>query len=1407
MQKQGTSSKYKGALKGCRDFYSIDSDWMLKSNTAKPKRKLQSKTGQPRKESKVLVNEEDTNDFHSSRTTGSVLSDSNMHQPMDDENEMDYEIGSVEGVGGIPIDDQLDHKTATYITNTFDTKYNSFNIEKDILVLLNRNFNFAKKKTQSKSNEIPLKRIDGSEFYMSDAVTKLHNCFLQEQLTIKARNNILLVLSEILGHSFPQYSYSDQNQHSISSLIYPVPTILSFHVCEKGDHVFVGKYSEDLKCPNKHCSELRAGKCRVSSCKDISPDMHCPHGFTYKTAKRILQYRPLTVHLQRALRYSSFYSLATCSFTSSNTDWDVMLKPVAREQMEQMDGVWNTLPAETKEGCKKLNLVVGVNYDAVKVCKHKATHFSPLLVTIFNLPPFLRYKKGVGVFCVSAFDGLTGEDYEDSEDFLISKCFVDELIMLSKGVKIKVIDENGDEQSYIVQVRVIHHGYDTSETEKTMRITPTATSYQWCFVCGGVKGGRKTEGGKTCCTGNRGFLSLNSVLRYRGQSLNCCPWGFYGEHPHHLRYSIPDKSENLNATIAEDTLNERIVSIGIGYQREIDNFRSCCINPSHQHDISRIINRNNVNFEWLHSNIIELKDFLKVIAPHTYYEHMDYRPVIPHSRITNAQYYSRAFKLFEHNANPNNTKIDDYEGVKGMYPYAKLFYSDIRKHVCWDAFHIVKNFVSKLIDLWKNERSNSNVIRAHCYKNKMHPDLYKVVIEKKVVKTPAVEFALSSLKGLQQAVEKGSSIQVEETTETEHVVKEVKLVESEPLWMISTMMRAFIDHVVGGSILLPSGTKEDFQIPSIFAATGNLNGVAKMKILVVLMDLINFCLFNYAENYCEAYLYFYKIISQDICKMMCRGFSDEAVDRLVEEVKETVSLNEGLFPLSESLAGTHQLIDIAAHIKVFGPISCWWTLGAERTVGNIGSKYVTGGNKPYITAVNRELNESDAATSNSLNLAMWSTILKTIKDVPTNITKSSDLSRTAVADYRDAQTSEDSEEEQEATYAEPDIEALKSSLNSNDKNFAKQFHKYLLKDQQNKLIVIPGDSFCEDKKKVCSKVVMEVSLLSQLLNSSLSYLASLITTGTYTDISLLRASLFFRLANYWRIGKEQDSLLYTYFKEIAADTLLSNSNGDEEFVIWMQYLIPTVKHCVQHGVQLQVIAYNSDGRPLTIDEDTSMTHLFESKLYYQDIDFLLNYESQLARLDLDEWLHLYKHVHHKGVTMRAKKLSKGNKLDDVLDEGVNWMDRDVVDSWCFVGNDINASCKDLSVGQILCIYRFSMNESCPLRKETWVLYDAFPRNITNVPFNKSFFQGLVFVDLQRYMRQSVRALTVVNVNAIFPSSLAVILLKKQSRPLIFTYKSLKNLQKGLHHHFTTNMQEVDTIGLLPLEPYNRTLDS
>ena len=87
------------------------------------------------------------------------------------------------------------------------------------------------------------------------------------------------------------------------------------------------------------------------------------------------------------------------------------------------------------------------------------------------------------MFPISIFDAVCHANFADCEDFLFSKCVVDELLCLMKGITIETVGEDGSFKKNFVQARVILHAYDTKAFEKMMRVMPVASAYEWCGLC------------------------------------------------------------------------------------------------------------------------------------------------------------------------------------------------------------------------------------------------------------------------------------------------------------------------------------------------------------------------------------------------------------------------------------------------------------------------------------------------------------------------------------------------------------------------------------------------------------------------------------------------------------------------------------------------------------------------------------------------------------------------------------------------------------------------------------------------------------------------------------------------------------------------------------------------------------
>lgn len=119
-------------------------------------------------------------------------------------------------------------------------------------------------------------------------------------------------------------------------------------------------------------------------------------------------------------------------------------------------------------------LVISIFYDGAQLYKSKVSDFSPLLMTIMNLPPTYR-KLGTGSFIISF---STSPSKSTTENFLFHDCLVKELKNLASG---KMLNINGKEYFLMVQCKLSI--MDTKQLETSLRITGTNSLYG-CNLCG-----------------------------------------------------------------------------------------------------------------------------------------------------------------------------------------------------------------------------------------------------------------------------------------------------------------------------------------------------------------------------------------------------------------------------------------------------------------------------------------------------------------------------------------------------------------------------------------------------------------------------------------------------------------------------------------------------------------------------------------------------------------------------------------------------------------------------------------------------------------------------------------------------------------------------------------------------------
>lgn len=213
--------------------------------------------------------------------------------------------------------------------------------------------------------------------------------------------------------------------------------------------------------------------------------------------------------------------------------------------------------------------------------------------------------------------------------------------------------------------------------------------------------------------GHRQLLPMTHYLRLFGQSGKCCPAGYYDNKQDEVRKSFLD----VKVIHASDP-SPKILDY-----RKVAKLQKCCGNEAiNFHEQLDLFNG---------SDIVDLKSRL-------YYHHCDFRPYKVYARTKNFKYIedgraaemaksTRKRKLEESNKHIQGTlsiKENDsrnVNGVKGVWPFAKLPYVDMSENICYDPFHVFKNVIVYYFHYLFGKRKISPKVKDFCYKTLSHP--------------------------------------------------------------------------------------------------------------------------------------------------------------------------------------------------------------------------------------------------------------------------------------------------------------------------------------------------------------------------------------------------------------------------------------------------------------------------------------------------------------------------------------------------------------------------------------------------------------------------------------------------------------------------------------------------------------
>jgi hypothetical protein len=741
---------------------------------------------------------------------------------------------------------------------------------------------------------------------------------------LKVTNAQELFFFKLINAAFPasnlpvkRDSHNNIVKSRLSSYVYPSNRMLKFDSCRNGCVVFTLELSELIRCPK--CNKQRFYNCKHKSCRHKSYD-ECPHGVNsiYKTAKKLLFYRPILQTLKELLKKPGFLLALNYKFIKSidSNYEDVQDGANYKKHENEMNRIFNIRNEKEKEKkLIKVNVLISQFYDGVQIYNKKVADFWPLLFTILNLPPNIRNKIGYGMFLLSVFSAPQGCQ---AEKFLFENCFILELKSLQKGVIITQGKHN-----FFVQVRIIQHCMDTKAIGKELHVQEV-NSLIGCPFCRGFYGTYRHDLNKTVYGGNRGALPQNHFFRFIGQSQVCCPPNYYNNF---------DNIDN-NIEFFNNIKTNKLDSIKTG-KREKNIIKSnrlikvndqicSCIDKTFENNeaIKKFYLDDNTEYIWFHP---VLKFDMPKFARNTlYFTHCDLRPQILIKRRTHIEFIRDGFE-----ARNSNNKIV-VNGVKDVWIFDQLGYADIEYDFCFDGFHCLYGILKQTFKLFMGSSSTNK--------------------ETKKIKNRSV--ALSNFC-------KKSKILPFLWTKWSKKTKTWVEAEYRAPWILTEKQKKKVDAWMN-AILIPRTYSNQFQVKNCFKQFGHLRG---NSFIVLFTVAINFMIIALPDKMDIRYKLIISMLGSDISELLSPSINSEDIDLLHFKIIETVCAFEGLFSEKECNFIVHEIFHLAHHIHQMGPLHGWWTFSGERAMGCIKQFVKKGGRSFDKTTLNKYDKWENAITS------------------------------------------------------------------------------------------------------------------------------------------------------------------------------------------------------------------------------------------------------------------------------------------------------------------------------------------------------------------------------------------------------------------------------------------------------------
>jgi hypothetical protein len=448
----------------------------------------------------------------------------------------------------------------------------------------------------------------------------------------------------------------------------------------------VGVVNYEICCNEKRCMVFEDES--LTACTLCHKAKH-----PTRIATNIASYRPLTTIIYRLLstkRFLDALNYTNKGHTTRNHMRDIKDGDNYKKHINEMQSHYQEA-LRIDDSLVEVNILLSEFYDGVQITNSTYVPFFPLVLAIINLPPTFRMSVGKGMFL--SFINCFGKGGDAIEKFLFEECLCRELQRFNDGVILKI-----NKIKYFVQVRLIMHIGDTRGIEKVLKVVKCDNSYEGCPFCDVCTGVRREGLGSIIYIGHRRLLPINHCLRFLGQTMSCCPQGYYESR---IEIDYPVVNHATNISCYTEKITQAMINNSCNRRLSASNF-----SPA-------------VNRIWYH----ESYPFLRYFRNHLYYHHMDLRDQIFITKKPEAFFgYNGNIADRERRDRPNLGKDHAVNGVKGNWAFCSLPYSNRRNDISWDLMHIFKNWATYLLDFLASTLKDFPA--DYCKKCYTHPYLY-----------------------------------------------------------------------------------------------------------------------------------------------------------------------------------------------------------------------------------------------------------------------------------------------------------------------------------------------------------------------------------------------------------------------------------------------------------------------------------------------------------------------------------------------------------------------------------------------------------------------------------------------------------------------------------------------------------